>query len=470
MKKETIVAAILLAVVTVIGIFAIVQGNTERTPTSVLSATEGGSSVLVNTENDAPSATMRPIPTTAKPSEEIQETEAVPQHKPTKEPTKEPTLNPTMAPTKAPTAKPTPQATESIGDINFSKQTITIAAMNGQYKTQGRCPLKSFTHPNTGKSSKALLLNYSASSISFSAYCEGTVTMELYTPGAWSEDSIYLNVLIDGNKVGSRSNYKLTGRKIHTITLATGLKKGLHTFTVERQSEVTLGSIYVNSVTLNGKLGPKPANGDYFIEFIGDSLIAGYGILYPNSSEGEYSSDPASSVYQDATKAFAYMAAKNLNADYSIVAESGIGIVSGYVSRTMSQAYAKTCPQCYDESAWSFERSADAVVLTLGTNDNVMVGRGKITYAQMKEGFKSFLLQLRAKNPSSKIVWAYGAMGYGAKDCIISVINELGGERNGYYYVGLEYNGDGGGGHPSVAANNKNANTLTEALRKILCG
>lgn len=468
MKKHTITAIVLLAVVLTIGITAVilkkVNSDIPQTERPEVTSTGGiPSATPDNAEKCTPSTSTE----TASIMTHTAEITA------TVIPTNTGTLigvtrYPTMAPTTAPTAKPTEVPPKDLEDIDFSKKTITLSAMNNKYKTQGRCPVKTFTHPTTGKKETAVLLNYSASAFSVKAYCEGTVTMELYTPSLWNKDGLYFNVLVDGVKISARGNYKLTKGTLHTFTLATGLEKGLHTFTIERQSEATLGAVYVHCVTLNGEIAAPPANGDYFIEFIGDSLISGYGILYPNASEGEYSSRQDSSVYQDATKAFAYLAAKKLNADYSIVAETGIGIVSSYGSRTMSNTYSMTCAQCYDETTWSFSKKADAVVLTLGTNDNVEVDKGKITYAQMEDGFKSFLLQIRTKNPSAKIVWAYGAMGNGAKDCILSVLKELGGEANGYYYVGLEYNGDGGVGHPSVAANSKNAETLAQALKKIL--
>lgn len=375
---------------------------------------------------------------------------------------------PTIAPTSSPTSKPTGEPPKDLASIDFSSKYFTISDMNSEYKTQGRCPVRTFVHTSTKKQLPAVLLNFPASAFSFNAYCEGTVKMELYTPSLWSSDGIYFNVLVDGQKVSSRSNYKLTGRRMHTITLATNLEKGLHTFTIERQSEVTLGSVYVCSVSLNGEIAKAPAKGDYFIEFVGDSLISGYGILYPNASEGEYSSNPASSAYQDATKAFAYLTAKKLNADYSLVAESGIGIIKSYGSRIMSETYAATCAQCYDNTLWDFNRNANVVVISLGTNDNVMASKGIITYEQMQQAFIDFLVQIRQRNPYAKVVWAYGAMGLGAKKYVLNALEEVGGEENGYYYVELQYNGDAGAGHPSMAANEKNADTLTKALTTIL--
>lgn len=375
-------------------------------------------------------------------------------------PTENQTPYPTMVPGPVQTAKPTDQPLEDIENIDFSQKTITVSAMNGQYKTQGRCPVKN----------GAVYLNYSASAFTFNAYCEGTVTMDLYTQRNWSADGMYISVIVDGVKVLPRKTYKLKGNKQHTITIATDLEKGVHTFVIEKQSEATFGSVQIKSVLLNGEIAPAPIDEDLFIEFIGDSIISGYGVLYPNHSEGEYSSNQSSSVYQDATKTFAYLTAKKLKVDYSIVSETGIGILGGYTDRKMSEVYTKTCAQTGDYTDWSFTKRADAVVITLGTNDNSMLNKGAITKAQMREGFKNFALQVRIKNPSSKIVWAYGALGHGAKDSIISVLNELGGEASGYYYVNLEYNGDGGGGHPSLEANAKNAEILAQALQRILCG
>ena len=60
------------------------------------------------------------------------------------------------------------------------------------------------------------------------------------------------------------------------------------------------------------------------IEFIGDSITAGYGV------DDEVKEHGFSTATEDVTKTYAYKTAAALQADYSIVAYSGHGIISGY--------------------------------------------------------------------------------------------------------------------------------------------
>ena len=79
-------------------------------------------------------------------------------------------------------------------------------------------------------------------------------------------------------------------------------------------------SIHVTSVGTIEPLAEKKMK----IEFIGDSITCGYGV------DDEVKEHHFSTATEDATKTYAYKAAEALDTDYSIVAYSGHGIISGY--------------------------------------------------------------------------------------------------------------------------------------------
>ncbi len=375
--------------------------------------------------------------------------------------------DPSDASTGAPAEAPTP--TPDLSSFDYSEKTLDTDALAGKYKLQGRCPIVSYKPPKQDGKISALALDYSACSVEFRAFCEGDVTAEIYTaPTDIGGSNLYLNVYIDGVRNSSRADFCLKGRKVNTVTLASGLERGLHTFKIERQTEAERGLIYINSITLSGELTDAPENAKLFIEFIGDSITTGYGNLYPDLTEGEKDSNQASNVYQDGTKTYAYITAANLGADYSIVAQQGIGVTSGYYAHTMLGTYTKTCYQCNHKDEWGFDRKADAVVINLGTNDYTMSTRDKLTPEEMQKGFEDFCSLVREKNPESKIVWVYGMMNQGAEEYIRAALEASGGESAGFYFVKLESNGDGGNGHPSAAAHEANAEILTKALKDIL--
>ena len=76
---------------------------------------------------------------------------------------------PTIAPTSSPTSKPTGEPPKDLASIDFSSKYFTISDMNSEYKTQGRCPIRTFVHTSTKKQLPAVLLNFPASAFSFNA-------------------------------------------------------------------------------------------------------------------------------------------------------------------------------------------------------------------------------------------------------------------------------------------------------------
>lgn len=367
------------------------------------------------------------------------------------------------------TATETPGIPTVPPDTDYSEKTFTVADLAGKYKVQGRTTVISYKMPKATEKTDAIALDYSAASVAFNAFCEGTVSLSLYTAlTAIGGNNLYLNVYVDGVLQGSRQDFRLTGTKVHTVAIAENLERGYHTFLIERQTEAERGNLYLNSVTLCGELAEKPADKPLFMEIIGDSITAGYGNLYPDLADGEKDSNPASNVYEDGTRTYAYLAAKALDADYSIVAQQGIGVVSGYYPHTMLKTYTNTCYQCGRRQEWGFERRADIVVINLGTNDHTMVRNGKITEEEAREGFRDFCLLVREKNPDAKIFWAYGMMDTSAGEWVQAALESVGGEEAGFYFVSLTSNGEGGNGHPSAAAHAENAEILVKAIREKL--
>lgn len=295
--------------------------------------------------------------------------------------------------------------------FDYTEKNLDADALFAGSKVQGRTTVISYKMPKASEKTNAIALDYSASAIEFNAYCEGAVTLSLYTePTAIGGNNLYLNVYVDGVLQGEkRRDFRFSGKKVHAVTLAENLSKGFHTFLIERQTEAERGLMYINSVTICGELTEKPANSDLFIEFIGDSITTGYGNLYPDLTGGEKDSNQASNVYQDGTKTYAYLTAKALNADYSIVAQQGIGVSSGYYPHTMLKTYTNTCYQCGRRSDWNFERKADAVIINLGTNDWTMVSNGTTTAEKIEQGFSDFCRLVRGKKSRMQKYFGYMA-------------------------------------------------------------
>ena len=364
----------------------------------------------------------------------------------------------------------TPEPDLDPDSFDYSEKTYSAAEIMEHSKVQGRTLLTTFVPKKNQPEREGIALDYSASSVTFYAYCEGSVEMTFYSKNTGvGGNKLYLSVYVDDVQQGLyRSDFRLSGSKETTLVIAENLPRSFHKFVIEKQSEAERGAIYVEEMKISGELWDKPSDNSLFIEFIGDSITTGYGNLWPDLSDGENGANAANNEYVDGTRTYAVLAAKALGADYSVVAQQGIGCVIGWYPHTMTETYAMRCYQCSRKEAWDFPRKADVVVINLGTNDIAFHYSGACDRKMLEDGFRNFLRLVREKNPDSLIVWAYGMMDTSAASMIQAAVEDVGGSGKGFYFVLLSPNGEGGNGHPTLAAHQQNAKTLENYLRTLL--
>jgi hypothetical protein len=126
--------------------------------------------------------------------------------------------------------------------------------------------------------------------------------------------TLYVVVEVDGVRT---RRVKLTNDK-EEYTLVSGLTDGLHTIRIINSSEARFGRIRLVSLSAD-EFYTVPEKANFRIEFIGDSITAGYGSL---GKQGDVRSVDNS----DACTTYAYLTARKLNVDYSMVAVSGISV------------------------------------------------------------------------------------------------------------------------------------------------
>ena len=368
--------------------------------------------------------------------------------------------------------------------------TAAVLAESGKIKIQGRYALSG--------SDGSLLLENSASGIEFIADCSGDVSVTLkstrmsYASGGAAEGGIYFTVLVDGvpqhfderipadssanNWTSNSTNYPyvLTAKdEVKTFTLAEGLEPGEHRFEIYCQSQAKYGAYAVQSVTLDGEIKAAPAENDLYIEFVGDSITAGHGNIANGGTSDE------NTLYTDATRGWAYLTAKNLGADWSVIAQSGIAATDGVNWAKNPDASVKDWPSIGDvypklrfysdqNTEYAFERQPDVIVVGLGTNDVWLESDEAYKDYDIKEGFKDTLAMLREYNPNAAIIWIYGMMTDGANDRILAAVNEMGGKEAGLYTLLLPQNRSGGSGHPDLAVQETYAETVTEYIKSVL--
>ncbi len=353
--------------------------------------------------------------------------------------------------------------------------TYTIADIEGLYKTQGR----------TSVVDNTLTLDFSASGIEFNANCSGDVTVTFDSTIRTTGDAggLYFSVFVDGVmqaedlRIPSNNGwdwttpteypFHITADGESTFTIASGLEAGDHTFAIYNQSESYDGLMAVKSITLDGTFLDPPTEKDMYIEIVGDSIAAGHG----NISTG----NGLKPLYEDATRGWGFQVAKALDADWSIVAHSGITATanmgwSGSGSVTMPKLYPKQ--RYFSDTTTDYDFSArtpDVILVSLGTNDvnsSVLTNSGK-DISVVPDGIRDMLATFRAKNPTSKIIWLYGMMTDDADEYILDAVEGAGGAANGVYALQLPLNTSGGNGHPNLAAQTTYAETIVNFINTL---
>ena len=172
--------------------------------------------------------------------------------------------------------------------------------------------------------------------------------------------SDHLDVEIDGAVVDVLTPSAGSG----TYVLASGLTAGQHDVAITRRTESFFGITRFRGFS-GGTLVPTPAPAR-FIEFVGDSMTCGYGVLGPGA-ECPFSADTEAE-----THAFGALTASALDAAHVAIAYSGKGVVRNYGGDTdglLPELYLRTFADDAS-SAYGFDQYVpDVVVINLGTND-----------------------------------------------------------------------------------------------------
>lgn len=156
------------------------------------------------------------------------------------------------------------------------------------------------------------------------------------------------------------------------------------------------------------------------IQFIGDSITCGYGI------DGVFEKDVFSTAQERADKSFAFLTAKELDAEFQMVSWSGIGIISCYIAP--EEDYIRTeilMPMLYpytdkslslrlklEPETWNAESfKSDVIVINLGTNDQSYTRQKKERVDTFISCYRQFLECVHRNSPEAAIVACFGVMG-----------------------------------------------------------
>jgi lysophospholipase L1-like esterase len=191
--------------------------------------------------------------------------------------------------------------------------------------------------------------------------------------------------------------------------LANDLTSGPHTIELIKATEGNIGNLRFNGFELpdDGKALPWPNAQTRRIEFIGDSITCGYGIEASDKNQSFKASE------ENFCDTYAFHTAQNLNADYLVVARSGIGILRNY--NGPFDGSKDNMPAIYDrtlfksaEPKWDSSRFIpDVVCINLCTNDFSTTGPN---VEKFESNYTQFVHRIQANYPNAKIVLLLGPM------------------------------------------------------------
>ncbi|MBP3305168.1 MAG: hypothetical protein J6L24_04280 [Oscillospiraceae bacterium] len=285
-----------------------------------------------------------------------------------------------------------------------------------------------------------------------------------FTVGYTASYNVYWAILVDGEQVWRGQAAAGTG------TFGTTIAAGSHTVSVIKETQISTDtSAYcdLTTVSFDGTVNAAPAEKELYIEFVGDSYSCGDGAL------GKY--EPGvkwSSKDDSATHGFPWYTARLLNADYSIVARGGIGLLEGVSAQegttntvTMADIYEYASGYRASAGAYGFTRQPDIVVVELGANDNISTDANA---SEWTDRIEIFLTMVRENNPGAAIVY----LTHETKE--YSIVKTLIGEGTieNLYTCHYAHNGNGSAalatqkeGHPSAADHQETAKALVAFLR-----
>ena len=318
-------------------------------------------------------------------------------------------------------------------------------------------------------------LSYTCSAVSF-VMTGDKITAELVSNGGayTNRQQGWLGVMINGELMNrirledGEQSYVLYEGELENAEV-----------TIIKLSENQMSCTGIKSITCNAKKLARAADRDISIEFIGDSITCGYG----NEAEGP--SEHFDTDYQNGAATYGFYTAQALDADWSMVSISGMGLISDYTDTVGVKEDYLLAGDIYDYAdvnfeqrrgiepltQWDFGGGSDIIVINLGTNDYSYTGRNEGLQDEFYRAYYDFIGHIREKNPDSEIICTMGIMGaelFGQIERAVGDYSEDNGDEHIHamkFDYQTEEDGYGADYHPTVKTHQKAAEQLTEYIK-----
>ncbi len=314
---------------------------------------------------------------------------------------------------------------------------ITLANDLIQKKGRGNVKLGSFPMFQNGS---GIEFNIKASEL----YLEYEADYNTFEP--------WFSVLING----VRYSRQMAQKGIHKICLFHGMnsntiKRIRITKDVQSMPEDSRHFMVIHAIETDGVL-TSYINKKNKIEFIGDSITSGEGLI------GAQSDEDWVSLCFDSVNHYANLTADQLDADYRIVSQSGWGVYTAWdnnIKNVIPSIYETVCGTNNSEKGIYYgskeknkfnDWQPDIIVVNLGTNDGGAFRnpswldpetgieyklhsmqddtRNTEDLKKVENSIVQFLRMLRRNNAKAHIIWAYGILGNEIGDSIQTALEQ----------------------------------------------
>ncbi len=216
----------------------------------------------------------------------------------------------------------------------------------------------------------------------------------------------FYNVFVDGDFEHPVVIDCKAGRQEYAVPLR--LTDDVHSLLIFRRTEASTGSTkFLGIVLKDGKtLVEPPARPERRIEFYGNSITCGMGIEAADN-------DPDDNMAEENNfLTYSAITARNLAAEYSCIAKSGIGILISWFDLVMPDYYYRLNPDD-PNSRWDFTKYIpDVVVVNLFQNDSWLIDRLDPVpdSTEIVAAYVDFIRKIRAEYADALIVCSLGSM------------------------------------------------------------
>ena len=322
-------------------------------------------------------------------------------------------------------------------EVDFSERKYDdISSIKDKINILGRCVIDDNGFLNA---------HWSYSGFEFAGWFKGNIVVSCV-----GHNDASLMVVIDEDF--DNAHYYSFNMKAENFELPE-LSEGYHTVSIYRCNDARYAPIKFKGIEYNGLLDEERMPHSIKIEFIGDSITCGTGVISPNG------------INDDAYYSYPAMLSRRLNAEISVVAVPGwslSGPIASGANTLIPRIYEMTAERMGVTTPWDFENNqVDCVVINLGTNDwtayHAISDRVKL-----REDTSAFLDKVRSLYPNAYIYWTYGMMGGPFANDFKRVIYEKNDPMMEFVDVFASQRGIGG--HPDVEAHEEYADIFEELI------